>query len=364
MSDLDRQLREVDPAVVLPTPGAAPMQRPTMNSASSSVKPPRRDPPQRGRRGIFSRFLHLMASDPMRYGRPSLRVEGGSIVWKITRAILYRLALVPVAAILLAAGLVYFRTHPTQPTVTADPFSKGVYFEHVTMITDDHVSLQGWLAPALDASQVNAEHEEILKKRWPAAVLVHGFGTSAQQMLPLFAPLHQRGWIVLALNLRGGGSLSASGQTFGLNESLDVKAALQWLRRSSIVDTTHIAVVGIGSGANAALLAAERDPQLAALVLDAPIENGDQAFASHIYSIWPPLKALDPLCELAFQLGYGLNMHDLDMDHYGSVMAARPTMLTRWSPEAEKNLSEPGVTQIADFLNGTIEKPQAADNEP
>ena len=46
-------------------------------------------------------------------------------------------------------------------------------------------------------------------------------------MLPLFKPLHQHGFVVLAVAMRGAGD-NAAGQTLGLNEALDVKAAVEY----------------------------------------------------------------------------------------------------------------------------------------
>jgi pimeloyl-ACP methyl ester carboxylesterase len=280
----------------------------------------------------------------------------GSRLERFIRGLLYRLALVPALAILAAAAMVYLQTHPMQTEFVPDPLTQGVYYEPLTLLTDDHIRLDAWLAPALDAAQVIAEGDKILRRRWPAVVLAHGFGMTRQQVLPLFRPLHDKGYVVVAIAMRGGGTLDSTGQTFGLNEALDIKAAVETLRRRPFVDPTRIAIVGIGSGANAAILAADHDPALAALVLDAPATTGVEAFNSHINNAYSALRILNPLCRLAFQIGYGLTVRDLDMDRYGSVLAARPTLLMRWSADAESDLPSARVNQIVDFLSASLDK--------
>ena len=85
-------------------------------------------------------------------------------------------------------------------------------------------------------------------------------------MLPLVTPLHQAGYIVFVLGLRGSNLGSTYGSTFGLSESNDVKAAVDLLRKTPFVDTKRIAVLGLGTGATASLLAVQKDPGIAAMV--------------------------------------------------------------------------------------------------
>jgi pimeloyl-ACP methyl ester carboxylesterase len=188
-------------------------------------------------------------------------------------------------------------------------------------------------------------------------VLVHGFGMSRQQVLPLIEPLHRHGWVVLALGMRGTGA-ERVGETFGLNESLDVKSAVELLRRRPYVDGTRIAIVGIGTGASAALLDADHDPALAALVLDAPQASGVEALNQHIIAQEPSLQWMLPLCRLAFTIGYGVDVDDLNLAEYGRVFAAQPTLLMHWPQDAEGDLPAQRVVQITEFLTTAIDRPR------
>jgi pimeloyl-ACP methyl ester carboxylesterase len=249
-----------------------------------------------------------------------------------------------------------------RPAFVRDPKSVGVYYEPVDMMAADHVRLEGWLAPALDATQILSEGDKALSQRWPAVVLAHGFGMTRQQVLPLFAPLHERGWIVLAIGLRGNGLVAPAGQTFGLDESLDLQAAIDLLRSRQDVDANRIAVVGIGSGANAAVLAADHDANLAALVLDDPAETGEQALAEHLDTNWWPADMLNPLWKWTFDIGYGVDVNDLDLSQYGEVLAARPTLLIHHSADDRRDVTPQRVTQIVNFLASTVKASPAASN--
>ena len=252
---------------------------------------------------------------------------------------------------LIASALVYTRTHPSQPAVEPDPSAVGCYYQPVDMLSEDGRHLEGWLVPALSAHDVLLMHDGALHLRRPAVVLAHDFGQTQQQMLPLVRPLNEKGWVVLVVGLRGAGTATPVGQTLGLNESMDIKAAVALLRRQRFVDGSHITLVGVGSGANAALLAADRDPAMAAVVLDSPAETGEDAIAAHInsHNLW--LAWLNPLCKLAFEIGYGLDVRDLDMEHYQPTLESRPIFLLRPPTGAEAEISPDSVQQIVDFLD-------------
>jgi hypothetical protein len=333
------------------------MQRPMMDTigAGSSLPRTRRGANSASPRSGFRRLF----SNPFRKADPQLLFEDEEpIRRRFVRGLVYRLALLPAMLMLAAAALVYVRTHPsTPPLSSADPLSQGVYYEPINLLTEDGIRLDAWLAPALDAEQVLADGESSLHQRWPAVVLVHGFGMTRLQVLPLIEPLHRHGWVVLALGLRGTGSVRA-GETFGLNESLDVKAAVELLRRRPYVDGAHIAVVGIGTGANAALLAADGDHALAALVLDAPQASGIEALNQHIVDGEPSLQWMLPLCRLAFTLGYGVDVDDLNLPEYGRVLAARPTLLMHWPQDAQGDLPAARIGQITDFLDTAVARPR------
>jgi len=312
------------------------MHRPIMNPTYMDESEPA---PRRTRVPVWRRFVlaplwkaacwiaRLALTNPLRWGRrPDLRVEDGHVVQRVVRALAYRLAFIPFVLAGLAAALVYAGTHPSVEPTTDDPLTLGVYYDPVNFVSADGTRLDGWLVPVLDARRVLEQKDRILRAKFPAVVLVHDFGHARAQMLPLVRPLHERGLVVLVVQLRGSG-VGRAGTTFGLHEANDVTAAVDLLRRRPFVDPDRIALLGVGTGATAALIAADRDPKIAALVLDRPPRSAEQVVRAHVM---PPAAALAwvyPFCKWTFEVAYAVNSNDLEWSARQAVLDRTPTLL-------------------------------------
>jgi pimeloyl-ACP methyl ester carboxylesterase len=307
------------------------MQRPVMDPTfvydAPKAKPKRRRKPVGWVIAALRFFLRVLTLNPFGLGR-NFRVEDGTPAQRFIRGLIYRLAFVPVVLVMFVIAIVLAATHPKRLASNGDPLSAGIYYDPVNLVADDGARLEGWLVPVMDAKKVLEERELVLNRRQPAVILVHDVSATRQQLLPLVAPLHESGFIVLALNLRGAGSFSRDAQTFGVKEALDVKAAVEMLRRRAFVDPSKIAVIGVGTGANAALIAAKHDPALPALVLADPVDGFDQAFANRIGANHKWLPPLRPLFKWTFQIMYGVDVRELDMANYTSMMQSRPVLVT------------------------------------
>ena len=310
------------------------MQRPVMNPTFTFEQPPppkaKAPKPRHRIARAFWRVVKLVARlllfSPFKH--KNFRNEDGSRLSRFVRAFTYRLAFVPVILVIFLTALVFAATHPGQAAVASDPLTYGVYYDPVNFLSEDGARLEGWLVPVLDAKRVLEEKDAIVGRRYPAVVLVHDFAASRQQLLPLIRPLHDAGLVVLAINLRGTAPLAKEAQTFGIKESLDVKAAVEMLRRRAFVDPAKIAVVGLGTGANAALIAGRNDPAIAALVVSAPVDGFDSAFANRIGSDRPWAKTLRPLFRWTFQSMYGVDTSELDMANFVPLMQSRHVLMT------------------------------------
>jgi pimeloyl-ACP methyl ester carboxylesterase len=185
---------------------------------------------------------------------------------------------------------------------------------------------------------------------------VHDFGQPPQTMLPLFEPLHQDGLVVIAMGLRGctSSTLQVSGQTFGLHESLDVKAACELLRDQPFVDGSRIAIVGVGSGATAAVLAAKNDLQIRATVLIDPPGSADDVLREHVGPNKPMLKWMQPLCKWTFQLGYRVDAAEMEIDRFPEVTKFRPSLTIQSAGEG-KFLSKPSTIEtVRTFMSDNL----------
>jgi pimeloyl-ACP methyl ester carboxylesterase len=305
------------------------MDRPVMNPTFTSEETPK--PKAKPRFVRLTRLLRVLSRlllwTPFKR-RVAFRNEEGSKLGRFVRGLTYRLAFVPVVLVCFVIALVFGATHPGSVADTSDPMASGVYYDPVNFPADDGAAVEGWLVPVLDARRVLEGKDLAVNKRYPAVVLVHDFAASRQQMLPMVQPLHEAGFVVLAINLRGASDGSRQAQTFGIKESLDIKAAVEMLRRRAYVDAAKIGLVGIGTGANAALIATRNDPAIAAVVIAAPVDGFDQALANRIGSDQGWLPALRPMLRWTFQIMNGVDTEELEIANFRNVMDTRHVLMT------------------------------------
>ncbi len=245
---------------------------------------------------------------PRRFRAPRRRSVGG---------LLLRIALVPALALAAAAGLVAVGTRPPRTPPALDPTSAGVYFEAVTLMTDDGQRLQGWLVPAVDEAGVlacpRAARALMLTGRHPGVVLAHDFAGSREQMLAYVGPLHDAGCAVLAIDLRGCGESDPAAQTFGLREAADVRAGLDLLRKRNLVDPLRLAAIGLGTGGTAALAVLGDAGVVAAVAVDPPA-SADAAVAEHLVPDWLRARWTVALVRAVFDTLYTIDSRRLDLE--------------------------------------------------
>jgi len=333
------------------------MQRPVMDPTFMYDAPGGSGKKSRKRFAVVRRivrlFWNVLFFSPFGH-KGSFRNEEGSRLSRFVRGFTYRLAFVPVILVIFLTALVFAATHPgNAPVGGSDPLTQGVYYDPVNFLSDDGARLEGWLVPVIDAKKVLEEKDQIIGKRYPAVVLVHDFAGSRQQLLPMVQPLHNAGFVVLAINLRGTTQSAREAQTFGIKEAMDVKAAVEMLRRRLFVDPARVAVIGIGTGANAALIAGRNDPTIAALVLSAPVSGFDQALANRIGEHgWS--KQLKPLLRWTFQVMYGVDASELDPTNFTTVMQTRHVFTT----DGRRGVTEPAqIKGVQHFLQKYMAQP-------
>lgn len=314
------------------------MQRPVMNPMFMEENDGTAVPGSKQKKRRWLHFLkswmlrglklawRLLFTNLFKLDRARLRVEDGTPTQRFIRGLLYRLAFVPIILALFVTTLIFAVTHPPRNVADADPLVQGVYYDPVNFLSEDGTRLEGWLVPVYDAKRVLEEKERALHRKHPAMVLVHDYTGTRQQMLPLVPQLHEAGMVVLVVGLRGTGPSGGSAQTFGLKEAMDVRAAVDMLRRRSYVDPSRVSVMGIGAGANAAVIAAEQDGNIAALILDRPIESFEAAITSRLGDDRKWVDVLMPLFKWTFEAMYHVDADDLDVGQFAAVTSSRPTL--------------------------------------
>lgn len=106
-----------------------------------------------------------------------------------------------------------------------------------------------------------------------SVVMVHGLFRGGLELEPVGSMFRDLGAEVLLLELRNHGDSGRVPATFGLSESLDVIAAVEWLRGRNGLGQRPIVLFGVSLGTAAVSLAAARLQGLGGLVLDAPMDD-------------------------------------------------------------------------------------------
>ena len=121
----------------------------------------------------------------------------------------------------------------------------------------------------------------------PVALLLHGYGENRSVWMDLETRLLETGWAVMTVDLRGHGrSTTRNNSAIEPSESwrtdpqqfpLDLEPVLDWLKTRPRLDSARMAVIGADVGANLALVASGRFPEVATSVAINP--NIDEAVA-------------------------------------------------------------------------------------
>ena len=170
-------------------------------------------------------------------------------------------------ALILSMGMWGCGDDDNDPRITGPDFKQGpgrVYpIKSVSFPSIDGISV-GALFGQIEGSQ----------EPRPVVILIHDFilDNSEWFQTDFFVELLERGYLPLAINLRGHGiqglgntPLPEDRQFLQLedleNMHLDVQAALNWLRSQPAADVSRIAVVGSGVGGNVAYVSMGVFPQ-------------------------------------------------------------------------------------------------------
>ena len=141
---------------------------------------------------------------------------------------------------------------PTNPT----PTDLGLEAEDVTLSARDGRHLRAWFLPASPTGSGSG----------PGVVVLHGWGSSASDLLPAAPELVAAGLSTLVLDARGHGRSDEVDFMSMPRFAEDLEVAVAWLRRQPHVDAARVGVIGHSVGAGACLLAAANDPRIGAVV--------------------------------------------------------------------------------------------------
>ncbi|MFQ6113240.1 MAG: alpha/beta hydrolase [bacterium] len=146
---------------------------------------------------------------------------------------------------------------PTKTPKTETPQDYHIAYEDFT-VERDGIRLKAWFIPA---------PQELLRKtrKAPTIVLTHGWGRSAQQMLPYAQFLHKAGFHLILYDVRGHGDSDPVEFVTISRIVADLDSMIDYAVNRPEVDSRAVGLFGHSMGAAASILQAGRDSRVRAV---------------------------------------------------------------------------------------------------
>jgi pimeloyl-ACP methyl ester carboxylesterase len=179
----------------------------------------------------------------------------------------------------------------------------------------------------------------------PAVVLVHGFKTNREEMLPWARFIHDAGYNVALFDSRGCGRSAGAFVGLGATEPQDITDVVAAGR--GIFHTDRIAVLGISLGAGAAILAAARDPAISAVIADSAWTDQDLLLSRLSFVPLGPVRVpLLPYGPAAVNAMVGTDVARARPLEVISAIAPRPILLIHAADDDNATTPVEGARQL------------------
>jgi uncharacterized protein len=178
--------------------------------------------------------------------------------------------------------------------------------------TADGLTLRGWFLPTPERRRL--------------IVLVHGMGSSWDEMASLGRDLHHVGYDVLMFDLRGHGQSDPSRLTMGRRERRDLRAVQAWANRMGY-EPDRIGWLGYSMGGSTLLMEAADNPNIRCAVIDSAFGNLPEVLRSELtkHSHLPTM--FNPGILLAARFAFGVRTDDLLPVQSARRWGSRPMLL-------------------------------------
>lgn len=162
------------------------------------------------------------------------------------------LLIILVIVAVLFVGLLHlgFRAPRIRETKTPDDF--GIPFYEVSIPTVTGKQLYGWLLPVSGSSET--------------LVILHGWGSNAELMLPIAIPFYRVGMNILLVDARNHGNSDSDSFSSLPRFAEDLGKAIDWLKQNHTARTKKIALLGHSVGAGAVLFEASKRDDIDAVI--------------------------------------------------------------------------------------------------
>jgi alpha-beta hydrolase superfamily lysophospholipase len=186
----------------------------------------------------------------------------------IAAALLVTAALATLLVLLIHLG---FRAPRIREQV--HPGDLGLRFETVSIPTAAGIRLHGWLLPADSDSSI---------------IILHGWGSNAEQVLPLALPFQHAGINVLLFDAGNHGNSDRRGHASLPRFANDLDHAIDWLRQTHPKACRKLALLGHSVGAGAVLLSASRRQDVDAAIAIAAFAHPQQMMQRYLQGVHVP----------------------------------------------------------------------------
>lgn len=182
------------------------------------------------------------------------------------------IALGALSFLVLSALTAWFLTHPPQATDLTTRLDRDVGWLRLDVPTRDGASLAAWYGPVIDPEGT--------------VIVTHGISSTHRDMVGKGNMLRRLGFNALVFDFRGHGLSDPGVVTLGAREVDDLIAAVDVVVGLPGVDPRRIAVIGDSMGGAAAIMAAARDPRIAAVVAESSyarlLDTTDESFEAFL----------------------------------------------------------------------------------
>ncbi|UCH91545.1 MAG: prolyl oligopeptidase family serine peptidase [Nitrospirota bacterium] len=202
--------------------------------------------------------------------------------WKLLYWILGFIVFLPLFNLLLGV-------HPPRFETDDDPKKYGLDYELVSFPTSDGLTLRGWFIPAATVLGEGLQQGEMAWNPCATILVGHGYPFDKANILRHALFLHPR-FHLLVFDFRYFGESEGSYTTAGLLETLDVQAAVEYVKSRSDVNPESIGALGFSMSASAFILT--RHPDVKAIVADSPYATLEGLVARQFFFLpgftkWP-----------------------------------------------------------------------------
>jgi alpha-beta hydrolase superfamily lysophospholipase len=169
----------------------------------------------------------------------------------------------------------WFFLHPPRAFNKTNPRAYcGATYERIRITSADGTRIRGWFVPVKEGVTPRG-----------MAVVCHGYTGNRATMLPYAEFLHRAGYAVLLPEFRAHGWSGGGRISFGIGESLDLHAALDWIGEQEALRDLPLVLLGESMGASVVLLVAAERPEVQAVVADSPYARFDVAVEGRFVSL-------------------------------------------------------------------------------